>query len=156
MPTSAPTQDKPDIAVAQGPVGQSVPRIDGREKVRGEPVYYADLNLPGMLHGRVLRSRYPHARILSIDTSRAKMLPGVAAVAVAADIPGVKTFGRTGDQPILSEDKVRFIGDAVALVAAETAEIAAQALELIDVQYQELPAVFSPKEAMLPEAPRVH
>ena len=156
MATSTPTRDKQDIAVSQGPVGQSVPRIDGGEKVRGEPVYYADLNLPGMLHGRVLRSRYPHARILSIDTSRAKMLPGVAAVAVAADIPGVKTFGRTGDQPILSEDKVRFIGDAVALVAAETAEIAAQALELIDVQYQELPAVFSPKEAMLPEAPRVH
>ncbi|MGA2990050.1 MAG: xanthine dehydrogenase family protein molybdopterin-binding subunit [Candidatus Korobacteraceae bacterium] len=155
MATSTSTEER----VAQGPVGQRVPRADGLEKVRGEPVYYGDFSLPGMLYGRVLRSRYPHARILGVDVSRAKALPGVAAVAVAADIPGSNKIGtraRPGDQPILCEDKVRFIGDAVALVAAETAEIASQALELIDVRYEELPPLLDPKEAMLPTAPRVH
>jgi CO/xanthine dehydrogenase Mo-binding subunit len=142
--------------IVQGPVGQSVVRADGREKVRGEPIYYSDLKLPNMLHGRVLRSPHPHARILAIDTSRAAALPGVAAVATAADIPGVKAIGRAKDQYILCEDKVRFIGDGVALVAAETPEIAAQAIALIDVQYEVLPAVFSPKEALLPDAPRIH
>ena len=137
-------------------IGQSVDKADGREKVRGEGVFFGDLNLPGMLVGRVLRSRYPHARILKIDTSRAKALPGVVVVATAADIPGSKTMGRMHDQWILCEDKVRYMGDAVALVAAEDSEIAARALELIDVEYQELPAVFTPKEAMLPGAPLVH
>lgn len=140
----------------QGPVGKSVPRSDGREKVRGEPLYCGDLRMPGMLQGRVLRSRYPHARILCIDTARAKALAGVAAVVVADDIPGVKTLGKMSDQPVLCGDKVRFMGDAVALVAAETEAIAARALELIEVEYEELPTVFSPKEAMLPTAPRLH
>ena len=140
----------------QGPVGQSIPRADAGEKVRGEPVYYGDLSLPNMLHGRVLRSRYPHARVLSIDTSRAKALPGVAAVATHADIPGIKVLGRMKDEWILCEDKVRFMGEAVALVAAETPAIAARALELIEVQYEELPAVFSPEEAMRPDAPLLH
>jgi len=158
-PTSSESQElviSPNASETQGSVGKSVPRSDGRDKVRGEPIYFGDLKLPRMLYGRVLRSRYPHALILGIDTSRAKALAGVAAVAVASDIPGVKTLGRQSDQPILCGDKVRFVGDGVALVAAETEEIAARALELIEVQYQELPAVFSPKEAMLPTAPRVH
>lgn len=140
----------------RGPVGQSITKADAGEKVRGEPAYYGDLSLPNMLYGRVLRSPYPHARILGIDTSRAKALPGVAAVATHADIPGIKVLGRMKDQSILCQDKVRFTGDAVALVAAETPAIAAQALQRIEVQYQELPAVFSPKEAMQPEAPRLH
>ena len=153
------TEEQPAEAIAQGPVGQRVTRADGLEKVRGEPLYYGDFNLPGMLYGRVLRSQYPHALILGVDTSRAKALPGVAAVAVAADIPGAKKIGtraRPGDQPILCQDKVRFIGDAIALVAAETLEIAGQALELIEVRYEELPPLLDPKEAMLPGAPRVH
>ena len=155
--TPTPATDQRETETKQrGPVGRSIPRADGREKVRGEPIYYGDLNLPNMLHGRVLRSCYPHARILSIDTSRAKALPGVAVVATHADIPGIKFLGRLKDEAILCTDKVRYIGDAVALVAAETLEIAAQALELIEVQYEELPAVFSPQEAMRPDAPRVH
>ncbi len=159
MATSTSTEAQPANEIAQGPVGQRVTRADGLEKVRGEPVYYGDFNLPGMLYGRVLRSRYPHARILEVDTSRAKALPGVAAVAVAADIPGAKKIGtrmHPGDQPILCQDKVRFIGDAVALVAAETLEIASEAIELIEVRYEELPPLLDPKEAMLPGAPRVH
>ena len=159
MATTTNTEEQPTEAIAQGPVGQRVTRADGLEKVRGKPLYYGDFNLPGMLHGRVLRSQYPHARILGIDTSRAKALPGVAAVAVAADIPGAKKIGtraHPGDQPILCQDKVRFIGDAVAVVAAETLEIASQAIELIEVRYEELPPLLDPKEAMLPGAPRVH
>ena len=157
MAVGVPTVDRQEAqAKARGPVGQSVPKADAGEKVRGEPVYYGDLILPNMLHGRVLRSPYPHARILQIDTSRAKALPGVAAVATHADIPGIKVLGRMKDQSILCQDKVRFTGDAVALVAAETPAIADQALRLIEVQYQELPAVFSPKEALLPDAPRLH
>ena len=139
----------------QGGVGESVPRADGREKVLGESVYCGDLQLPRMLYGRALRSRFPHARLTGVDASRARALPGVAAVVTAADIPGNKNFGHSG-QPILCYDKVRFLGDVVALVAAETLDIAARALELIDVQYEELPPVFEPKQGMAPEAPLVH
>jgi CO/xanthine dehydrogenase Mo-binding subunit len=157
MATSSSTEEA--AQVGQGPVGQPVVRADGLEKVRGEPIYYGDVTLPNMLYARVLRSRYPHARILSVDTGRAKALPGVAAVAVAADIPGARKIGtraRPGDQPILCDEKVRFIGDAIALVAANTVEIASQAIELIEVRYEELPPLLDPKEAMLPGAPRVH
>ncbi len=143
-------------AAVRGAVGQSLPRVDAGEKVRGEPIYFGDLSIPGMLHARVLRSRYPHARIVSIDVSRAKAMEGVAAVAVAADVPGVNLLGRGGDQPVLCFDKVRFIGDALALVAAETPQQAAAALPLIDVAYEELPSVFTPEEAMRPGAVRVH
>jgi CO/xanthine dehydrogenase Mo-binding subunit len=139
-----------------GIVGDSASRVDAREKVRGEPLYYGDLEMPGLLHARVLRSRYPHARIMSIDASRARALPGVAAVALAADVPGLKVLGRGGDQPVLCSDKVRYIGDAVALVAAEETQIAASAVSLIHVAYEPLPAVFTPKEALLPGAVRVH
>lgn len=154
MPVSAPPVDKE--LKKTGPVGQSLPRADGREKVCGEPLYYGDFNLPNMLHARVLRSRYPHARILRVDTSRACALPGVAAVLTANDIPGAKAIGRAKDWSILCEHKVTYLGDGVALVAAESLEVAARALDLIDVEYQVLPAVFSPREAMQPGAPLVH
>ncbi len=138
-------------------IGQSVDKADGIEKVRGDGgVFFGDLGLPDMLVGRVLRARYPHARILKIDASRARALPGVAVVVTAADIPGAKAIGRMNDQWVLCEDKVRYLGDAVALVAAEDSVIAAHALELIDVEYQELPAVFTPLEAVSPGAPLVH
>lgn len=157
MSGRTPAADKPATETkVRGPVGQSIPRADAGEKVRGEPVYYGDLTPPNVLHGRVLRSPHAHARILAIDTSRARAMPGVAAVATHADIPGIKVLGRMKDQSILCEDKVRFTGDALALVAAETPAIAAQALALIDVQYEILPAVFSPKDAMRPDAPLLH
>jgi len=149
------TREKP-LVEPVSLIGQSVNKADGREKVSGEGVFFGDLNLPGTLVGRVLRSRYPHARILRINTARARALPGVVVVATAADIPGSKTMGRMNDQWILCEDKVRYMGDAVALVAAEDSEIAARALALIEVEYQELPAIFTPKEALLPGAPLVH
>ncbi|MCL4459234.1 MAG: molybdopterin-dependent oxidoreductase [Chloroflexi bacterium] len=138
-------------------IGQRVARVDALDKVTGKAQYPDDLKMESMLHGRVLRSRYPHARILSINTERAKRYPGVVAVLTADDIPGVNKEGHAVmDKPILAKNKVRYMGDAVAVVAAETAEIAEEALDLIDVEYEEMPAVFDPVEAMKPDAPKVH
>jgi len=157
MAVAAPPSEKQrKDSATQGGVGQSITRVDGREKVRGEPCFAGDMQLPGMLHGRVLRSRYPHARIISIDTSRARALAGVACVATAADIPGINNFLPNADKSVLADKKVKFTGDPVALVAAETSAIAGQALALIDVVYEELKPLYTPKEAMQPGAPLVH
>ncbi len=138
-------------------IGKSIPRVDGVEKVMGQGIYAADLVLPGMVYGKVLRSTLPHARILHIDTGEAEKVPGVVKVVTAKDIPGVNRYGRAvPDTPFLADTKVRYVGDAVALVAAEDEKIAEQALGLVKVVYEELPAVFDPREAAQPDAPRVH
>jgi len=138
-------------------VGKPVPRPDARAKVTGEAIFAADLYFENMLHAKVLRSAYPHARILRIDVSKARALPGVVAVLTADDIPGVRTHGLLrADWPILCWEKVRYTGDALALVAAETEAIAEEALKLIEVDYEPLPGVFSPQEAMAPGAPLIH
>lgn len=143
-------------------VGHSVARVDAREKVTGSLVYGSDFTLPGALVGMILRSPYPHARIRSIDTSAAEALPGVRAVITGADTPRLK-FGfqsvinaRLADKMPLEAEKVRFIGDEVAAVAAEDELTARMALGLIEVDYEELPAVFDPEEARQPGAPLVH
>ena len=138
-------------------VGKPLPRPDAQAKVSGKALFAADLYFEKMLHARVLRSAYPHARILAIDTSKARSLPGVAAVLTADDIPGARTHGTIrADWPTLCWDKVRYTGDALALVAAETEAIAEQALPLITVDCEPLPGVFSPQEALAPSAPLVH
>lgn len=140
-------------------IGRPLPRPDARAKATGAALYAADLWFEGMLHAKVLRSRHPHARVLRIDTSRAKALPGVAAVLTAEDIPGTRVNGLVRrDWPVLVGvgEKVRYMGDALALVAAETEEIAQKALELIEVDYEPLPGVFSVQEALAPGAPLVH
>ena len=138
-------------------VGCPAPRPDAREKVTGQAIYAADLYFGGMLHAKVLRSKYPHARVLRVDTSKAKTLPGVLAVLTADDVPGAKNHGIVRpDWPVLAYDKVRYVGDAIALVAAETEEVAKKALELIQVEYEPLPVVTSPQEALAPDAPLVH
>ena len=138
-------------------VGVSVERTDDRKKVTGKLAYAADIPKEGFLHGKILRSPYPHALIKSIHIDQAKSTPGVAAVLTAADLPGEKYFGAIiAEQPILCWDKVRFVGDGVALVAAETEEIANHALSLIQVEYEPLPSVFDPREALKPAAPLVH
>ncbi len=131
-------------------IGKSVPRIDSIRKATGAAKYTADLFLSGMLHAKVLRSPYPHARILDIDTSKAEQLEGVRAVITGKDTKGVKwgVFPYTQDHGMIATDKVRFIGEEVAAVAAVTEEIAQRAVELIDVTYEELPAVFDPEKAM--------
>ncbi len=138
-------------------VGKSVVRLDARDKVRGKLQYGADLEYPGALIGKVLRSPYPHALIKRIDVEKAEAVPGVAAVLTARDVPGRNGFGAIiPDQPVICGEKVRFVGDGVALVAAETEAIAIDALERIEVEYEPLPAVFSPLDAMKPGAPQIH
>ncbi|HHY38352.1 MAG TPA: molybdopterin-dependent oxidoreductase [Clostridia bacterium] len=137
-------------------VGQPTPFIDGWDKVTGQVKYITDLTFPGMLYGKVLRSPLPHARILNIDTSAAKKVPGVKAVITAKDTPGIR-FGTTHDDwYILAPDKVRFVGEEIAAVAAIDEETALEALDLIKCDFEELPAVFDPEEAMEPGAPKIN
>ena len=137
-------------------VGKSYPQIDGMQKAMGKTKFVTDLVLPGMLYGRTLRSPYPHANIKNIDTSRAKALAGVKAVVTYADTPGIKFGPRSEDWTIFAGDKTRFHGDEVAAVAAIDEDTAEEALELIAVDYEELPFVTDPLEAMQPGAPLVH
>lgn len=132
-------------------------RPDMRDKVEGKLSYLTDRRENEMLMGRILRAGVPHARILSIDTSLAEALPGVVAVVTHRDIQGDNAFGIVvQDQPALCADKVRYVGDAVAAVAAIDAETAEKALSLIRVDYEPLPVVTSSEQALQPDAPRVH
>ena len=137
-------------------LGKDVPQIGARSKVQGRAQYAGDIKLPGMLHGKVLRSPYPHARIVSIDTSAARALPGVKAVLTGADCPRAMWGVHHKERRILAEGVVRFAGEEVAAVAAATEEIARDALDLIVVEYEELPALLTPAGARRPEAPTVH
>ncbi len=140
-----------------GVIGTTPRRVDALGKVTGRARYAADLSAPGMLWAEALVAGRPHARILALDTSRARALPGVRAVLTAADIPGEHTFGVViRNQPVLAEDRVRCWGDGVALAVAESPEIAARALAAIAVDYEDLLAVFDPEEALRPGAPEVH
>jgi CO/xanthine dehydrogenase Mo-binding subunit len=131
-------------------------RLDGPLKVTGRARYTADLQLPGLLHARFLLSPYPHARIVRIDTSQARQVPGVHAVLTAADI-GERRFGRNVfDWPVLAYERVLFVGERVAAVAAETREAADEAVGLIQVEYEELPAVLDVDAALAPDAPVLH
>jgi len=139
-------------------IGKRMPRVDTRAKVMGKAKFTADLKLPGMLVGKIKRSPYAHARILDIDTSKATALPGVKAVVTGKDTKGVKwgVFAYTRDQQFIQTEKARYIGDEVAGVAAVDEETALAALDLIDVKYEELPAVFDPMEAMASETELIH
>ena len=136
-------------------IGRGTPKKDGPEKVTGRTRFLHDLAWPRLAHGKILRARHPHARLLRIDTRRAAAVPGVLAVLTAADVEQTP-FGFARDQTALKSGKVRCIRDEVAAVAAETPAIAEEALELIEVEYEALPPVFGPTEALQPGAPRVH
>lgn len=136
-------------------VGASIPRIDAADKVTGRAVYGTDLKLPGMLYAKVLRSPLPHARILNVDTSRAERLSGVRAVAIGRDLR-VRYGVVIQDQSPYAFDKVRYIGDPVAGVAAVDPDTAEEASQLIRVDYEEMPAVFDPLEALGSGSPLVH
>ena len=137
-------------------VGQPIGRLDGADKVSGAARYSADVTLPGMIWGKALRSPLPHARILGIDTSKARALPGVLAVLTAADLPDVLVGRRMFDMPVLARDRVRFIGEKVAVVAAADPDVAEEALALIDVEYDDLPAIIDLAKALESDAPLVH
>jgi len=138
-------------------VGKRLPKIDAPDKATGRAIYTDDISLPNMIYGKLLLSPVPHARIMSIDTGAAKALTGVKAVITGADVPDVRwgTSPARYDETILAKDKVRFVGDVVAAVAAVDEETCYKALALIKVQYEELPAVFDPEEAMKDGAPRL-
>ncbi len=138
-------------------VGRPLLRPDAIAKVTGAARYADDLTFPGILHGAVLRAGIPHARIRQIDVSEARALPGIWAVLTGKDVPGENRHGLIHrDWPVLCTDKVRYVGDALALVAAESPEIAQQALERIRVEYEPLPVVADVFQARRPDAPRVH
>lgn len=136
-----------------GVVGKSQPRLDGPEKLAGRSVFTDDVVLPGMLHGRIVRSPLPRARILNIDVSAALRLPGVKAVITHADAPGVSVGI---EQPLFRKDIVNYVGDEVAAVAAMDEATAIEAARLIRVDYEPLPAVFTMRDAMKPDAVQIH
>ncbi len=146
-------------------IGRSIPRPDAHDKVTGGRHYPVNVSLPGMLHAKLLRSPLPHARILSIDTGEAERLPGVRAVLVPDEVPRIPltpVYFVPAQAPsmvqdfVVMSDRVRWAGQPVAAVAADTPEIAEQALELIEVEYEELPTVFDPEQAMAEGAPQLH
>lgn len=137
-------------------VGSPVQKLDSLQKVTGEAKYGADINLPRMLYGKILRSKHAHARIVSINTRKAERLPGVKGVVTWIDAPDVLIGMYENDRRIFAKEKVRFMGDTVAAVAATDQDVAEEALKLIEVEYEKLPEVFNPLEAMAPGAPLVH
>jgi CO/xanthine dehydrogenase Mo-binding subunit len=155
-------------------VGQSVARVDARAKVTGKARYPGDLEMPGMLHMKILFAERPHTPIVRLDTWRAEKYPGVVAVFTAKDVP-VNEYGlQEPDQPVLcgpnlapalspvqgekgaAVEVVRFVGDQIALIVAETEKAATEARDLIEVEFQDLPIVTDPIVAMKPDAPRIH
>lgn len=150
--------DERDQQLDHNVVGHGVTRYDAPDKVSGRAIYTADIKLPGMIYGKILRSTIPHGLIRSIDTSRAQKLPGVLAIITGEDVPDT-WYGVSParyDEQILAKERVRYLGDEVAAVAALDEDTALRALELIEVEYEELPAVFDPKTAMAPDAPLIH
>src|SRR4030043_1278899 len=139
-------------------VGKSVERTDGRVKVTGKARYAGDLVAPGMLHAKILRSPLAHARILHIDTSRARALPGVMAAITGKDFPGIPFGTRPDirDQLPMPITKVHHFGEGVASVAAVDEDTAEEALDLIKVEYEELPVVLTAEDALKPDAPPVN
>ena len=131
-------------------------RVEGRDKVTGAAKFAADVFRPGMLHAAYVTSPYPHARVISVDASRAKALPGVRAVLTGADTKPQRLGRRLQDWPILAWDRALFIGDRVAAIAADTVEIAEEAARLVEVEYEDLPAILDPDAALAPDAPVLH
>src|SRR5215471_13418475 len=136
-------------------VGKKTPRIDAYERVTGQAQYTGDLQLPGMLYARVLRSNVPHAKIISIDTSKAEKLPGVKAVIHHGNTQVPWSSGGLTHRRFIFNNPVRYVGDPIAAVAATDRHIAEDALALIEVKYERIPHVLDAKEALKPDAPRI-
>ena len=139
-------------------VGRAVPRLDARDKVTGAARYVSDLALPGLAHARVWRSPVPHARIIETLTERAAAAPGVLAVCAAADLPVKRLYFGPAyrDQPILAHEVIRYAGEPVVAVVADTERHAQAALALVDVRYEELPAATSAEQALAANASLIH
>ena len=137
-------------------VGTEVPRIEGRDKVTGASRYAVDVALPGMLWARFARGQVPHASLARVDVSKARSLPGVHAVLTGADIGDIRVGVSVKDMPLLCTDRVRYVGDPIAAVAAESPLQAADAVAAIDIEYAALPAVFDAEQAITGGAPILH
>jgi len=140
-------------------IGKRIPNITSNEKVTGKGIFASDIKCPGMLYAKILRSPYPHAFIKNIDISEASRFPGVVAVVTGKDTLGINYLVQGApydDKPVLAIDKVRYVGDEIAAVAAVNERIAAKALKLIKVEYEELPATLTPEKAMEKGSPTIH
>jgi xanthine dehydrogenase molybdenum-binding subunit len=146
----------PEVIEKDSLIGKRITKLDAPEKAGGKTRYIHDLNVPGQLYGKILRSSRVHALIKKIDTSKAKALPGVHAVITAADVPYQRPIGVAKDHLPLKTDRVRSTRDEIAAVAAETPQIAEAALKLIEVEYEDLPVLADPREALKPDAPLIH
>lgn len=137
-------------------VGKSIPRLDALDQVLGRVKYFDDIQVPrDTLHAKILGSKYAHAEIEKIDVSKAEKLPGVVGIITYKDVPHNGYGPAVQDQAVLAE-RSRYLGEPVAAVAAESLEVAEEAIGLIDIQYKELPTVFDPREALKPEGPKIH
>lgn len=138
-------------------VGKSVVKKDALDKALGKSLFAADIKMPGMLHAGVFRSSIVHGVIKKLDISKAQAIPGVAAVLTSKDVPGRNGVGMVfKDEPVLVEDKIRRYADAIALVAAETQDLVEEALEAIEIEYEEYEGVFSVEDAAKEDAPKIH
>ena len=137
-------------------VGKPIPKLDAAQKAMGRAEYIQDVKMPGMLYGKILYSKYAHAKILRMDISKAKALPGVHVVLTGEDVPPKMRMGFYKDNPPLKKGKVCSFRDEVAAVAATSPEIAKKALDLIEIDYEELPGIFDPEKAMEKDSPLVH
>lgn len=142
--------------MSESPIGRDTPQVNARAKVTGRAQYAGDIQLPGMLHAKVLRSPHPHARIRRIDARAARALPGVKAVLTGADAPDALWGVHHKERRILAKEIVRFVGEEVVAVAATSDEIARDALELVRIDYEPLPALFTPEAALAEDAPSIH
>ncbi|MBV8850815.1 MAG: molybdopterin-dependent oxidoreductase, partial [Methylobacteriaceae bacterium] len=136
--------------------GKRLPRLDGPAKTTGRLIYSADFALPGMLYAKVLRSPFAHARLVRIVTDRAAAMPGVKCIVTAADIPAVRYGNAVKDMTVFATDRVSFVGHPIAAVAATSLESAEEAVQLIEVEFEELPPLLNPEEAMKADAPPIH
>ena len=144
------------MAMSKQIVGNPTPRVEGELKVSGEAKYAVDITRPGMLWGKLLRSPIASGRIKRIDSSKALALPGVHAVVTGEDCTGLKIGRRLYDMPILADGEVRFVGEKVAAVAADTELIAEEAVNLIEVEYEETEPILDPVETMKPGTRLIH
>ena len=138
-----------------GHIGKPMPQYDSFLKVTGTATYAFDVELPGMLHAKLVTSPHAHAKVVKVDTSKAEKVPGVVAVATGREFP-YRLGIYVGDRDVLAIDKVRWVGHPVAAVIAETLEAAERGIDQVEVEYEPLPTVFDPMEALKPGAPIVH
>ncbi len=150
------TNSNKDLTRDFSVVGKPIPKLDAAQKAMGRAEYIQDIKMPGMLYGKILYSKFAHANIIKIDTSKAKALPGVYAVLTGEDVPKKMKMGFYKDNPPIKKGKVCSFRDEVAAVAAKTPEIAKKALDLIEIEYEELEGVFDPEKAMEKDSPLVH